>query len=445
MQSAKLIGESNILEIMESYNNINEFEDFILSHKDMSATKRIIEKIIQTGDEASDPDSKKRFLLDYSSFLKLLIDFYKGGIRKKEDGNLEADNNWYTKDNLTHSFRDTNLLQKYCEDGEQDELCCEPILLFDDEDSIKQVSEIKEFPIIIANQIDTQIMSEQNIPGPIDGTYNLTPMLPVLNGIFQTVKQLGTVDLAKAVVSLRTKILQLNGKPLTMKDKLLGRLSPPEGFILLRLAERLTNLRTQGSKVLSAVQQAEDEDNQITPEEFEEIKNYLVGVLKQPIKKVTPAVMGPLMSREVARLENQVYGLSPEALAEDFIQAIDANANKLPDDPDKYYKATQQMFSALNAASSTANAVTRASMSQVGNNQHVQGQTTQATPAGAGAYPPGARSVGQQTFLNLQNPRSKEAARSAITKISGLIDHGAKPEDVALALADLQKRFVPRQ
>lgn len=426
-ENATVITNENADEILEAYEGVNKFEDVLISHPHMHTTKKVLGRISTACTNATDTEKKLKFLLDYSSFLRFLVDFYKKGINKKEDGSLQVDKDWFTKPNLQTSFKSNELLNRYCSNEEQDELCCEPILLFDDESCVNEVNSISGFPIVIVrNAIDTQIMNEQ-----LEGTYNLTPLLPVLNGIFNTVKQIGTQELLQSVIALRAKVIQLNGKPLTVKDKMLGRLSPPEGFIILRLAERLTNLKVQGTRILTAVQQAEAEDAEITPEEFEEIKGYLINILKQPLKRTTNQVMGPLMSREVIRLENQAYNLSPEALANDFLQAIEDHAAKLPNDPNKYYTATKQMFAALQPASSTKTAADHAASIQYAAAGH------ETTPAGT--------TTKSKTFLNLQHPRSKEAARAAIGKVTSLIDRGAKPEDIAAALSDLHKRFIPHE
>ena len=55
--------------------------------------------------------------------------------------------------------------------------------------------------------------------------------------------------------------------------------------------------------------------------------------------------MGPLLSREVSKLE-QAYGLTPQALADDFINAIEQKIEdpSLKDNPNKYFLAMQDIF-----------------------------------------------------------------------------------------------------
>lgn len=382
------------------------FETIVMAHPEkLSGTNRVLNKFASRIQNCQDDGEERQLLLDYSAFKHFLIKYYKSGVDKKEDPNCSnpyfADTTKFNKTEFNNCFQNQPFVKKYCDDTDVDELSSEPVLLFDDEDCVKSVYEMKLPKImVIRPAIDTQIMAEA-APQQPSKTYQLDQVLITIGKIFQVAKNLGSADLAKSITQLRAALIRLNDKPIPLRYRVFGNQYPPEAFVAWRLEEKLNFLKARGTRLLQVIKQAEDDENGITPEEIEDIKEAFRNILLTPSKKFTVKSMGPFTTRAVTNLENKTYFTSPQQLADDFSESLQARAEKV-NAPNPYYFAMQQMFNQIPAAPTQA--PTDQFARTPNPNQNTQaGQTapTQATNPGAQSYSPGT--------INLNDPMQNRA------------------------------------
>lgn len=400
----------------ELFEKLAIFEDFIASKEaELPTANKVIVRFTDKFNNAQTDDEHQNILFDYSVFMNLLKNYITNGIKPKDDSE-EVDKSYYCRSNFDDCFLQQNFLNKYSSDEEQNHLACEPIFLFDDEGFIKSINEIQNFPILIYKKdiVDTQVMNEAQGTDPTKN-YNLDSAITSIGRILQTAKNIGSPDLFKTIVKLRGELIKLNDKPIPFKYRLLGNVYPPEAFVVWRLDEKLQNLKKRGNQLLAVVKQAEDDENGITPEEVEDIKQALTNVLAVPSQRFTAKTMGSLMLRTVQKLENSIYFTNPQQLADDFGQALEANAEKLGDRDNKYYVALQAMFNRIPTVPSGFSApkdqFTRDTSYAYKGKEETQEEAPQATVA----VPQSKRRI------NYKDPQQIAAFRDTIAKISNTL------------------------